>query len=70
MFADTSHRPPTFTTVHEIRQSRLEQGLLQDLLRKAFFWPPPRQFQPNLGHSHWLVLLLHRVQLSDRLPRP
>ena len=59
--SDTSYRRASGATMAEIRSDRLEQGLLQDLLREALRRPLACQLQPYLDSTYLRVLVLHCV---------
>lgn len=56
---DSTGRHPSRSTVHEVRQDRLEQSLLQDLPREAKRFALVGQLQPYLGIAYLCFLVLH-----------
>lgn len=66
-FLDPIDRPRSSASVHEVRPSRLEPGVLQDVHREAHVPPAPRTLQPHLGHPHLRLLVLHRLEFPSHL---
>ena len=61
MFVATSCRFPAYAALAEAQPGRLEQGLLQDVLREALLRPSARELQPGLGDPHIYVLVLYSI---------